>query len=295
MKKYSSFPVVKGLFASLTLLVATVVNAFADTPEYSIKSAGVERTYKLHIPDNLPDGAPLVIVLHGYGGSNDPGRFGMNETADRHGFAVCYPQGAKDIGGKTGWNVGYPAQHDMKTDDVEFIEQLVRHLQKKHGFSRHNVFCTGMSNGGDMCYQLAAQRPHLFAAVAPVAGLIMDWLYKSDDSTVAVPLFEIHGTADKTTKWYGDPENKDGWGKYLPVPLAVHFWAAKNRCTVMQIDTLAGKAPNCREIIAHRFSGGTGGSEVWLYEIVGGGHSWGAKDIDTGEEVWKFFTRFLKP
>ena len=92
----------------------------------------------------------------------------------------------------------------------------------------------------------------------------------------------------------GDPQNKGGWGAYLPVPLAVHYWAAKNRCTVMQTDTLPAKAPGGRTVIAHRFTGGTGGSEVWLYEIVGGKHAWGEQDIDTGEELWKFFSRFVK-
>ena len=56
-------------------------------------------------------------------------------------------------------------------------------FEEKHGLSRHNIFCTGMSNGGEMCYQLAAQRPRLFAA-APVSGLMLDWLYKADRSTV---------------------------------------------------------------------------------------------------------------
>lgn len=51
---------------------------------------------------------------------------------------------------------------------------------------------------------------------------------------------------------------------------------------------------NGRKVIAHRFTGGTGGSEVWLYEIVGGKHSWGEQDIDTGEELWKFFSKFVK-
>ena len=74
----------------------------------------------------------------------------------------------------------------------------------------------------------------------------------------------------------------------------VHYWAAKNRCTVMQTDMLPAKAPGGRTVIAHRFTGGTGGSEVWLYEIVGGKHSWGEQDIDTGEELWKFFSRFVK-
>jgi poly(3-hydroxybutyrate) depolymerase len=131
--------------------------------------------------------------------------------------------------------------------------------------------------------------------VAPVSGLMLEWLYKADDSTHPVPLFEIHGTADRTSAWEGDLDNKGGWGAYVAVPMAVHYWAAKNKCTGMQTDTIPGRTPeNGRKVIAHRFTGGTGGSEVWLYEIVGGKHSWGEQDIDTGEELWKFFSKFVK-
>lgn len=164
------------------------------------------------MPEGLLEDAPLVVVLHGYGGNNAPGRFGLNATADRHGFAVCYPQGIKDHRGKTCWNVGYSFQADMNVDDVRFITQLVRHLQKEYKLSRRNVFCTGMSNGGDMCYLLAVRRPELFAAVAPVAGVMLEWFYKADTSKRPVPLFEIHGTADKTSLWEGDPDDKGGWG-----------------------------------------------------------------------------------
>ena len=151
----------KGFLLTALLLFAAAScraqSAAPETPDYILRSGGMERTYKLHLPAGLPENAPLVVVLHGYGGNNNPDRFAMNATADRHGFAVCYPQGAKDGRGKSCWNVGYPFQADMTVDDVRFLTELVRHLQKKHGLSRHNVFCTGMSNGGEMCYQLAAQ------------------------------------------------------------------------------------------------------------------------------------------
>lgn len=288
----SKFRTAKIILAGFLLLAVTAGHTYADTtPEYTMLCKGIERTYRLHIPDNLPEGAPLVIVLHGYG-SPDPGI--LNNTADRHKFAACYPQGEKDGRGRMSWNVGYPFQHDMVIDDAEFLTQLVRHLQDKHGFSQHNVFCTGMSNGGEMCYQLAAQRPGLFAAIAPIAGLMLNWLYMSDNSTQPVSLLEIHGTNDRTSRWEGDPNNEGGWGEYLPVPLAVHFCAAKNRCTVMQTDTVTGKAPNNRKIITHRFTEGIDDSEVWLYEIVDGGHTWGLDDMDTYEVIWEFFSRFIK-
>ena len=95
----------KTLLTVLLLYGATGVTA-QETRTETLRSGGVERTYRLHLPANLPDNAPLVIVLHGYGGDANPEAFGMNATADRHGFAVCYPQGERDSRGKRGWNVG---------------------------------------------------------------------------------------------------------------------------------------------------------------------------------------------
>ena len=36
------------------------------------------------------------------------------------------------------------------------------------------------------------------------------------------------------------------------------------------------------------------GNEVWLYETVGGKHSWKETGVDTGEELWKFFSRYVR-
>ena len=252
---------------------------------------GLERTYRLYLPEGVPDDAPLVFVLHGYGGNFNLDRYGMNEAADRHGFAVCYPQGVKDGRGKTCWNVGYPFQADMTVDDVSFLCELAGLLQDKYGLSRKNTFCTGMSNGGEMCYLLAYSRPDVFAAVAPVSGLTLEWMYRDCDTPAPIPLFEIHGTEDRTSAWEGDLENKGGWGAYLPVEIAVGYWVAANRCVREQTDTLALRR---HPVVAHRVVGGTGGNEVWLYEVVDGGHSWAEKDMDTSEEIWRFFGRFVK-
>ncbi len=287
--------ILKKLALGAALLVSTAGYAqfsVAD-PEYKLVSGGIDRTYILHTPENLPADAPLVIMLHGYGGRADPARYGLNETADRHGFAVCYPQGEKDKQGKAGWNVGYPCQEGMGTDDVQFLEDLVGHLQKERGVGLGSLFCAGHSNGGEMCYQIAAQRPRLFTAVAPVSGLMLEWLYRADYSTVAVPLMEIHGTADKTSWWDGDLENKGGWGAYVAVPLAVHYWAAKDKCTEHVTETLSAEGAE-NKVTLHRFTGGTGGCEAWLCEIDGGGHSWGSGYAGTNELVWRFFSKYVE-
>lgn len=282
----------KTLLTVLLLYGATGVTA-QETRTETLRSGGVERTYRLHLPANLPDNAPLVIVLHGYGGDANPEAFGMNATADRHGFAVCYPQGERDSRGKRGWNVGYPSQAEMPIDDVQFLEDLIGHLHRHYGLSRRNVFCTGMSNGGDMCYLLAAQRPDLFAALGPVAGFMSVAILREDKSLQPVPLFEIHGTADPTTRWEGDLTGEGGWGAYLPIPMAVGYWAAKNKCLEHRIDTLSRGADGL-QVIAHRYTGGTDGNEVWLYETLGGKHSWKKTGVDTCEELWRFFSRYVR-
>ena len=282
----------KTLLTVLLLYGATGVTA-QETRTETLRSGGVERTYRLHLPADLPDNAPLVIVLHGYGGDANPEAFGMNATADRHGFAVCYPQGERDSRGKRGWNVGYPSQAEMPIDDVQFLEDLIGHLHRHYGLSRRNVFCTGMSNGGDMCYLLAAQRPDLFAALGPVAGFMSVAILREDKSLQPVPLFEIHGTADPTTRWEGDLTGEGGWGAYLPIPMAVGYWAAKNKCLEHRIDTLSRGADGL-QVIAHRYTGGTDDNEVWLYETLGGKHSWKKTGVDTCEELWRFFSRYVR-
>ena len=258
----------------------------------SLRYRGNTYTYHLYRPKNLPEDAPLVVMFHGYGSRSKPERYGLNTVADRHGFAICYPRGPKDFKGKSCWDVGYEFHRERgwKRDDVGFVGRLVRSLQKEYGFSRKSVFATGHSNGGEMCYLLAYLRPELFAAVAPVSGLTMEWMYRDLSAKRPVPLFEIHGTNDKTSLWEGDPTNQGGWGAYLSVPRAVGYWCAVNRCT----HEVREELPVLRNrVIAHKYIGGTEGKEVWLYEIVDGGHSWADRDLDVGEHIWRFFSKYI--
>lgn len=284
------------IFTAFFLLVALQFSALAQE-KYQFRHQGLDREYWMYIPENLPEQAPLVFVLHGYGGKAEGYCPQMIETARKHGFAVCYPQGEKAPKGKTGWNVGYPKQEGMKTDDIDFICDLARHVQKKFSLSRKNTFFSGMSNGGEMCYIMAMQHPEAFSAYASVAGLTMEWAYRSMSPKMAVPLMEIHGTADKTSLWEGDPDNNCGWGEYISVPLAVGVWAAEAKCT--HTETVELPVRN-NKVLMHRHLGGSpaweGGPEieVRLYEVVGGKHSWAHKDMDTCEEIWKFFSKYLR-
>ena len=260
----------------------------------SLKVGGAMRHFELYLPADIQPDAPLVFYLHGYGGGiqrNNP----MIETAAREGFAVCIPQGLKDPQGKPSWNVGYPFQKGWKVDDVQSLCRMAAYVQKHYRLSRANTFLTGMSNGGEMCYLMAYSKQNTFKAVAPIAGLTMVWMYQQLEASKPIPLFEIHGTEDRTSEWTGDLTNQGGWGAYMPVPLAVGYWVAKNRCTREETERVESlNQDSGHYIIQHRFTQSATGCEVWLYEVVGGKHSTHTEDIHTGDEIWRFFKQYIK-
>ena len=241
------------------------------------------------------DGMPLVVVLHGYGGKALGDGLRFVELADLHGFAVCWPQGAEDGTGHSCWNVGYPFQAGYRIDDTAYLRRLVRQLQKNFGVSRRNVFLTGMSNGGEMCYKMAAEHPETFSAIASIAGLTLTSM--STDYRRPVPFMEVHGTDDKISAWDGDPQNKGGWGAYLSVPSAVSHIVSANRCVALSTTEIPAEH---KRVILHHFTEGIpsrrGGpsSEVLLYEVRGGDHSWSERYIPTCDLVWEFFSRYVR-
>lgn len=241
------------------------------------------------------DGMPLVVVLHGYGGKALDDGLRFIELADLHGFAVCWPQGAEDGTGHNCWNVGYPFQADYRIDDTAYLRRLVRHLQKNFGVSRCNVFLTGMSNGGEMCYKMAAEHPETFSAIASIAGLALTSM--STDYRRPVPFMEVHGTDDSVSAWCGDPENRGGWGAYLSVPAALSHIISANRCVGETVSEIPSEH---KRVILHRFTGGLpafkNGSpaDVLLYEVLGGDHSWSDRYIPTCDLVWDFFSGYLR-
>lgn len=246
-------------------------------------------------PESSDGRQPLVFVLHGYGGNGSRAQAGFLDLADRQGFALCFPSGVSCPRGKSGWNVGYPVQEGWEQDDELFLTRLIPFLQKRFSLSRKNVFFTGMSNGGEMCYLMAMHHPEKFNAIASIAGLTLFCMDR--DYSRPIPFMEVHGTSDRTSMWNGDPENKGGWGEYLPVPLALSYLCAVNRCTTARIEQMPQIG---NKVTKHVFSGGVpawkGGpqAEVWLYEVENGGHSWSTDDMDTCGEVWKFFSKYLR-
>ena len=279
------------LFAAL--LLCSVATAGTTKKNETITDQGLTRTYHLYIPDNLPSGAPLVFILHGYGGSAESylnnTSLTFKKLADEEKVMLCYPQATKDPKPNTGWNVYYPWQIDrMAVDDCEFICNLAKHLQSTYNLSEKNTFLTGMSNGGEMCYLMAYRKPEAFGAIASMAGLTLVEMAKRHNYTKPVAFMEVHGTGDKTSRWEGDPTNQYGWGAYLAVPLAVEAVAAGNKCMYQETKEIATKA---NRIQLHRYYGSPSGKEVHFYEVTNGVHNWATDSFDSCKVIMEFFKK----
>ena len=276
---------------------------------------GIEREYIIHIPKNLTEDSPLVFIIHGFTGSAEgiSAYSDMNSIAERESFIAVYPQGTKDIKGNTFFNVGYEFHDDSTINDVSFIRELVRSLSQEFNLSRKKAFATGMSNGGDMSYLLACTSSDLFKAVAPVAGVLMKGLKDSCELNSPVPVFEIHGTADKISLFEGDLNNEEGWGAYYDLPSTIDFFAKRYQLTNKSVNQIISKKSGADyDIFFERHWSDDLEEEVWMYRIEDGRHVWpgiklnwwnnplawfyfgsGNEDINASEEVWAFFKKYL--
>ena len=295
----------------ITLFVVSCNNSrkkdLITLPVQTFLSGGLEREYMLYIPQSAEKNSPLVFMLHGLGSTHTiiMNYSQMNQVADKHGFVVCYPQGIRGAEntrhtkkGTPFWNVGYETHKNETVDDVSFIKSLAIYLQQEYNLDPEKTFCAGMSNGGDMSYLLGCEAPDIFKAIAPITGCMMGWIYESCNTNDPVPVFQVHGTADKTTYYDGDVDNRDKWGAYMGVETTINFWVDRNECKEVNIDTLPDIDRNDGSIvITEKYTGGRNNNEVWFYKVINGDHEWppgwpvksGNGDLNTSEEIWKFF------
>ena len=243
--------------------------------------AAQERSYELFVPNDLSQPAPLLIVLHGAGGSGARIQrwLGLDALAESAGMIVVYPDGlehAWDFGG------GIPtADGRIEVDDVGFLVGLVDDLADQYAIDRTRVFAAGMSNGGLMAYRLACAAPDTFAAIAVVAAPLY-YHAALECSEKPVSVLYIHGTADPILPW---ERNTIASGR--PISLSAietfTFWAQHNDCDqdALVSDMLPDVVEDDNSQVSHlALIDCAAGTEVQFYGIVGGGHTWPGHAFD---------------
>lgn len=279
------------LFAILCL---PFLLAGQDVVTGTLTHNGLARNYRLYIPpaNAAGEALPLVFNFHGYGSNATQQQFysGMDAVADTAGFFVCYPNGVSNA-----WNVGW--EFGSTADDVGFTDALIDELSENYNIDPQRIYACGMSNGGFMSYRLACELNFRVAAIASVTGSMVPGHFGTCAPGRAVPVMEIHGTADDVVPYQGQA------GLSVHVDTLVHFWASSNACNLNPaVQQLPNTAPNDGSTATRiDYNDCEGGQQVSLIRINGGGHTWpgsifdlGAtnQDINASVEIWRFFNRF---
>ncbi|HEX4608046.1 MAG TPA: dienelactone hydrolase family protein [Urbifossiella sp.] len=152
----------------------------------SLPVGAADREYLFFAPPAGPVPPPLVVVLHGAGGTAAwaDGETGWSAAA-RAGFALALPdalppdptQPPKFLTNPPLWNTrGAGADEDLldgssaAADDLAFLSAVLTDAATRAGADPRRVSVTGFSNGAAMAFRVAAELSDRVAAVAPVAG-----------------------------------------------------------------------------------------------------------------------------
>ena len=264
-----------------------------------------KRTYLVHVPKDYDPKkpTPVVLALHG-AAMNGPMMVwfsGLNTTADKSGFIVVYPSGT-GTGPFLTWNAGgfKGKMAEGKADDVAFIGKLLDDLSTVVKVDEKRVNACGMSNGGMMCYRLAAELSNRIAAVAPVAGTIA---IEESKPKRPVPVIHFHGTKDTFIPFETAKGKTPAFMKLKSVEDSIQTWVKLNGCNDKPKADVLSKDGDEMKAIRKTYSGGKDGSEVVLIVIEDGGHTWpgmtppagfmgkSAKNISANDLMWEFFQK----
>lgn len=255
---------------TICLAAMAISSATAATTWEKLTVNGLSRDMKVHVPDNTPSGAALVIACHGMNQSaqwhDDNSKWtAVSDTAK---FVLVFPEGIDH-----GWDLG-------GNKDVDFISAIIDKMEQDHNISTSRVYLTGFSMGGMFTYFCANRIPEKIAAFVPVSGYPM-W-DKSAYSSRPVPIMHVHGTGDDVCVFSGVQPTLDNWIKH-------------NGCNT--VETLIDPYPEGNRnkgAKMHIWGDGKDGVEVRLLEFKDKGH-WQSEDpvfCLTSVEGWNFMKRW---
>ena len=128
---------------------------------------------RIYIPEGLKPSAPLVVVLHGCtqnAAAYDAGS-GWSRLADRHGFALLFPEQTRANNANLCFNWFEPGDTIRYAGEPLSIRQMIEAIVAAHAIDPTRIFITGLSAGGAMTSVMLATYPDLFAGGAIIAGL----------------------------------------------------------------------------------------------------------------------------
>ncbi len=247
-------------------------------------TVGGARPARVRVPPTYDPAvpAPLLILLHGYGGDGtyiEPYML-FRPLTDEMGILFTDPKGTEETSGVRFWNAtdaccDFTAKN---VDDSSYLKGLIDEIREKLNVDADRIYVAGHSNGGFMAYRMACDHPETIAAVCSLAGSTFQDEARCAAAESPVHVLQVHGTADGSILYAG---GSTGAASYPGAVATVERWAARAGCSLepqrdpSRLDLDAGVSGLDTNIDRYDDGCAAGGSaELWT--IVGGGHgpSW---------------------
>jgi len=190
--------------------------------------------YRMYVPTayNGSKAYPLIVALHGLGGTEDSFFDGYNKVlpplAESHGYIVAAPLGYR-VDGSYGWGLGTPPPDPATKRTQELSEQdvmqVLERVRRQYKIDENRIYLMGHSMGGIGTWKIAPKYPDVWAAIAPISGNgAPDTLEKIRN----VPEIIVHGDNDPTVNVSGSRtmvarlKELGVEHKYIEVPGGLH-------------------------------------------------------------------------
>ena len=245
--------------------ILLLLNSLLSQDYFTMEHESGLREYYVSYPDIISDPAPLIINMHGFGGTALGQRSSseMDDYALPQGVAVVYPKG---LGAS--WSVGTFWTSFNFADDIDFISQMIDKISEDYSIDLTRIYATGMSNGGYMTYELACELSDKIAAFGSVTG---NFMLNDDQNCVfekEIPIMHIHGTSDLVVDYY--PPSFD---QALTVSESMDYWNSINVLDSLEIISIDGSEG---VLSAEEFTWSRNGTNTKFihYKVENGGHQW---------------------
>lgn len=238
-----------------------------DESHFIVSFEGTKHDFIIDFPE-IVQGAPLVLMLHGYGESTQGFRqtVGFEKDANAMGYAVVYVAGApspEDATSAAGWNSGIGVSSN---NDVDFLCAVVNYLCEAYAFDATRVYAVGFSNGAFMTHRLALEAADTFTAIVSVAGMMPESVWENKTTACEVGVFQITGEKDDVI-----PKNSDGSAQFSKAPAiedVIDYYVKINELALAETADV-GKKSTLTKYTAENSS-----KQVWHLFIPDGRHSW---------------------
>jgi len=179
-----------------------------------------DRTYRIHLGDDLGPHPGALIYAHGYKGSAaGVMRNGfLRRMADELGVALIALQGVDGMWGLANAPGGRVVD---QPSELSYVDAVVADVTERFGIDSEKLVATGFSAGGMMAWTLACHRSALFAGFIPVSGTFWAPVPETCPSP-AQNLIHIHGDDDPVVPLMGRPIARTKQGE---VPYALDMYA----------------------------------------------------------------------